>query len=144
MEFSRDHTRKIHILNLEKAKEVESKLPKIKKKTHLTFKTYDIKHKKFIKHLKNQKFFENEEKKKLGEFGEMGSYDFEDEEKSIEKHKLMVQEKFLNRSNRKGESFYIHREDFKYSNKDRKLSMIISSKNLNSNSFNSRDRIIHN
>jgi hypothetical protein len=136
IEFSRDHTRKIHSLNLKKAKELESKNPKIRKKTHLTFKTYNIKNEKFIKHLKNQNFFENEDKRNLGEFGEMGSYDFEDEEKSIEKHKLNIKKKLLNRSNRKGESFCIHRDDFKESLTNRKLSMIMPSKHLEPTSFN--------
>lgn len=129
IEFSRDHTRKIHSINLSKAKQLESRLPKVKKKMHFSFQTFDVRNPKFTRHLDKEDLF-NRRPGALGRFGEMGSYDFEDEERSIEKHKMKVIERQMQNKQRKGESFYIHREDIAAGDVNRKLSMMVSSGNF--------------
>lgn len=129
IEFSRDHTRKIHSINLAKAKELESKMPKVKKKMHISFQTFDIRNPKFTRHLQKEDFF-NQKPRMLGKYGEMGSYDFEDEERSIEKKNIKAQELQIRNKQRKGESFYIHREETIRVDANRKLSMMVSSGNF--------------
>jgi hypothetical protein len=115
-------------LDILKAKEIETKSPKIKKKTHLAFQTFDIKDARFVQALEREDYY-IEKNKKLGQFGEMGSYDFEDEESCIGKHKEKMEQKLSGSKLRKGDSFYIHRDDLHDVNFNRKFSMFVPTKN---------------
>ena len=115
-------------MNLLKAKELESKAPKIKKKTNLAYQSYEITDPRFQEKVNKQDFFV-EDKNRLGQFGEMGSYDFEDEEGCIKRFEARQREKKNRQQIRKGESFYIHREDEDDSNALRKFSMMLPKKN---------------
>lgn len=133
VEFSRDHTRKIHALNLVRARELESRRPPTKKKTHLAFQTFDVRDPRFAPPEQENQL--NRKPGDLGKFGEMGSFDFEDEEKSIEKHTMQARERRSRTQLRKGESFCIRREDFGALSGGRKLSMRLGSRPAEGGSF---------